>query len=235
MSVTAERCDRIRDEVSLDQLFDALGWDLPERGKILCIWPEHDDRSPSMHVYRETNSVHCFSCGEGGDVVQVLWKAGNPEGAAWSLDDALDWAEEAFGLSRMTAASTLQSRLRKRLAPAHRTVQVPTSSRREFAANIQAAFQQAEAGATPDQLAAMGSMKDYIWSEAEQPGVDLMEWAAWARRIVFGSYAKTLHTLVFATPPPLVIDDRPATCRRAVLWELHRGLEYPSDLTLQLI
>lgn len=38
--------------------------------KAECIW--HTDSDPSMHLYREQNRVHCFSCGQGGDVIEVI-------------------------------------------------------------------------------------------------------------------------------------------------------------------
>ncbi len=37
--------------------------------KIRCISPDHDDHSPSMHVYED--HVYCFSCGFRADVVKA--------------------------------------------------------------------------------------------------------------------------------------------------------------------
>jgi len=31
--------------------------------------PLHDDRSPSLHVYLNTNSFNCFGCNKGGDII----------------------------------------------------------------------------------------------------------------------------------------------------------------------
>ena len=36
-----------------------------------CLLPNHEDRSPSLVVYPETNSWFCFSCLRGGDVVEL--------------------------------------------------------------------------------------------------------------------------------------------------------------------
>lgn len=239
MSLVAERCDRIRDEVTMEALFGALNWDLPQRGRIRCIWPDHEDRTPAMQVYLETNSVHCFACNKGGDVVEVAWRCGNPEGGAWSLEDALDWLEEEFGLARMSPAQSFKGKLRKKLARLHQPAVVEGSraqrtQKSQLDAVIQQAFNAVEAKASPDQVVAAGSMKDYIWEEGDAPGVDLMEWASWARRLIYGSYAKLLGMLHFPPPPADVVDDRPETCRRARLWELHRGTEYSSDWHLQL-
>jgi hypothetical protein len=235
VSLVAARCDRMRDEVTLEALFDGLGWDIPARGRIRCIWPDHDDRSPSMQVYRETNSVHCFSCNKGGDVVQVLWKAGNPEGGEWSIEEALDWAESTFGLKPLTQASSLQSRLRKKLASARIDAPVQVQSGRPYVESVREAFAAAEKGASADQLAVVATMKEYVWSESDAAGVDPMVWATWARKMVFGAYSKMLHSIEMPNPPPDLIDDRPETCRRAKLWELHRGVEYSSPWDFQLL
>ncbi len=34
--------------------------------------PFHEDRDPSMHLYREQNRVHCFSCNRSWDTIQFL-------------------------------------------------------------------------------------------------------------------------------------------------------------------
>ena len=34
--------------------------------------PFHEDREPSMHLYREQNRVHCFSCNRSWDTIQFL-------------------------------------------------------------------------------------------------------------------------------------------------------------------
>lgn len=46
--------------------------DFNKQGKAQCIW--HNDKNPSLHYYAKDNRVHCFSCGAGGDVVDVIQK-----------------------------------------------------------------------------------------------------------------------------------------------------------------
>jgi hypothetical protein len=216
----SERCDRLREEVTLEALFDTLGWDLPDRGKIVCLWPDHDDQAPSMQIYRDTNSVHCFSCGRSGDVVEILWKAGNPEGGEWSLEDAVDWAEAAFGLAPIKPTQTLRNRMRKKLSRLHSPAPV-TVDRAGVAlldAGVRADFTAVHANATQGQIAAMGAWADYIWGERDEGGVDLVTWAAWARGVIRGPYATALQQ---APRNRISLEER----RCSILWELHRDNE----------
>lgn len=41
-----------------------------KHNKALCVW--HNDTNPSMHYYRKTNKVYCFSCNKGGDAIDVV-------------------------------------------------------------------------------------------------------------------------------------------------------------------
>lgn len=225
MSLLSERCSRIREQVGIEDLFEALNWDFPVRGRIRCLWPDHDDRSPAMQVYRETNSVYCFACGKGGDVVELLWKAGNPEGGEWTLDEALEWAEGTFGLERMTAASSLKQRLHRKLS-ATRRKPAESEPNSDLIGIVKEAFDRVEREPSTDlQLGA--DIKDYVWSQTEDPDVDLSTWVVWARRMVFGPYSWAIN-LKLPNPPPKVIDDSPQALVRARVWEHHRGLEYPN-------
>src|SRR5690606_9918446 len=38
--------------------------------------PFHEDRSPSLSIYRETQSFHCFGCGASGDVIDFVRRTG---------------------------------------------------------------------------------------------------------------------------------------------------------------
>lgn len=46
-----------------------------KRGKYNCIW--HEDENPSMQYYEKTNTVHCFSCKQSGDAIDVYQKENN--------------------------------------------------------------------------------------------------------------------------------------------------------------
>lgn len=49
----------IKSKLSIDAVLNHYGLK-PNRNKMLCC-PFHDDKNPSMQVYSETNTVHCFS------------------------------------------------------------------------------------------------------------------------------------------------------------------------------
>jgi hypothetical protein len=246
MSMLAARCDRVRDEITIDMLFDALGWEIPTRGRVRCIWPAHEDRSPAMQVYRETNSVYCFACHGSGGVIEIVRKCVPDDGNEWTIDEALDWIESTFHLKTMTPAANLQQRLRKKLqsrqtAPTSFTQPLTgrgTKAQRDVRASmdtlIRQAFAEVERGASTVQLTAAYDLKQYIWEESSAPGVELDAWAAWARRLIYGSYARLVTTFELPPCPPDIVDDRPETCRLAHLWETHRGSEFPSTWHLQL-
>lgn len=52
------------------------------RGNISC--PFHDDKSPSFRIYDNTNTYHCFSCGDSGTPVNFVanYNSLTPQGAA---------------------------------------------------------------------------------------------------------------------------------------------------------
>ncbi|MFL0091309.1 CHC2 zinc finger domain-containing protein [Tenacibaculum maritimum] len=37
-----------------------------------CKCPFHKDDTPSLRIYPDTNTYHCFGCGKTGDVIQFI-------------------------------------------------------------------------------------------------------------------------------------------------------------------
>jgi DNA primase len=37
-----------------------------------CLCPFHEDKTPSLKIYPETNTYHCFGCGKSGDTIQFI-------------------------------------------------------------------------------------------------------------------------------------------------------------------
>lgn len=46
-----------------------------KQGKTLCLW--HTDKNPSLHYYKNSNTVYCFTCNRKADVVDVYQKLHN--------------------------------------------------------------------------------------------------------------------------------------------------------------
>ena len=45
--------------------------------RISALCPFHNERTPSLSLYRSTNSFHCYGCGEHGSVVDFVMKTQN--------------------------------------------------------------------------------------------------------------------------------------------------------------
>lgn len=46
----------------------------PGTALITCLSRSHSDSTPSMKVYKNTNSVYCFGCGFSGNVISIVAK-----------------------------------------------------------------------------------------------------------------------------------------------------------------
>jgi len=95
--------DFLRDRIGLDQIVSADG-----SGKAHCVSPDHEDESPSMHLYGD--HVHCFACGFHGDVTDV-WAA--MRGFEKPAEAAVDLAGE-FGIEVPEASAEARQRTRER-------------------------------------------------------------------------------------------------------------------------
>ena len=38
----------------------------------VCLCPFHSEKTPSCHIYTDTQSFYCFGCGAGGDVINFI-------------------------------------------------------------------------------------------------------------------------------------------------------------------
>ena len=62
--------ETVKDNVNLREAARLYGIDVNRHGKALC--PFHDDRHPSLYV--ADDHYYCFSCGEHGDVIDLVSK-----------------------------------------------------------------------------------------------------------------------------------------------------------------
>lgn len=60
---------KIRESVSAEDAARFYGLNVSDRGKALCPW--HSDRHPSLSFDRRSGRCHCFSCGMGGDAIDI--------------------------------------------------------------------------------------------------------------------------------------------------------------------
>lgn len=67
--------DIIKEQVKVADYLKIMGCKLIPFGKRLkckCIF--HNEKSPSLVIYPETNSYYCFGCGEGGSIIDLVMK-----------------------------------------------------------------------------------------------------------------------------------------------------------------
>ncbi len=71
--IPAEELERLKAEVSVEQLVSAAGVDLKAAGKdLLGRCPFHEDREASLVVTPGKNLWHCFSCQIGGGPIDCV-------------------------------------------------------------------------------------------------------------------------------------------------------------------
>lgn len=84
--------DQLRRDLPLAYVCEFLGIDLDAQGRGVC--PFHDDHDPSLQLRQDEDGIdrwHCWPCGFGGDVFDLLQRA---EGM--SFPDSIIRAEELF-------------------------------------------------------------------------------------------------------------------------------------------
>lgn len=57
------------DAVTLEDALHEAEMYWPRGGKLHCFF--HDDKTPSVHLYRDTNTWYCFACGRWGDGIDL--------------------------------------------------------------------------------------------------------------------------------------------------------------------
>ena len=61
---------QIKQKLSIWKVLHHYGIKPDKNNQIKC--PFHDDKTPSMKIYPETNTYHCFGCGKTGDQIQFI-------------------------------------------------------------------------------------------------------------------------------------------------------------------
>jgi hypothetical protein len=232
MSTLKIRCERIRDEITLESFFERMGWEYEDKRRIHCVWPEHDDRSPAMQVYPDNQSVYCFACGKGGDVIALAQGCADP-GNEMSVVEAVEWIESSFNMGTYSAPARAASRVSKKLSKwRQKTLHDAKPTRLDLDTarrDIDASFREVEAGVPHWILMEALAHKQYVLDSCGTQPEGAIAWAAWARAHIFGSYSRFLHEMQQPWEVPAdTIDDRPETVALATQWDTHRGIELSS-------
>lgn len=87
---------QVAENVDIVELVLDYGIDLIQQtnGEYICVCPFHDDVNPSMRVYPNTGTFHCFGCGAGHSVFEFVMRMENIE-----FKDALYLLAEKVGYS----------------------------------------------------------------------------------------------------------------------------------------
>jgi DNA primase len=60
----------IKQKLSIHTVLQHYHLEPDKHGHICC--PFHDDKTPSMQIYPNTNTFHCFGCGKTGDTIEFI-------------------------------------------------------------------------------------------------------------------------------------------------------------------
>ena len=60
----------VKDKVDIVDAAQRYGVQVVRGGKAHCLW--HADRTPSLSFYKDNSRFHCFSCGAGSDVIDLV-------------------------------------------------------------------------------------------------------------------------------------------------------------------
>ena len=81
----------IKESVSAVQVAEMLGLNPDKAGHCRCLW--HTDKHPSMKLYDGDRGCYCFSCHNGGSVIDMVQQANS-----CSFWEAVEWLNSAFHL-----------------------------------------------------------------------------------------------------------------------------------------
>lgn len=86
--------DHIINNVSLVELADIEGYKTNPTGKSnSCCCPFHSERTPSFHIYRESNTYYCFGCGAKGNNIEFIKQSKN-----YTFLEAIQYIADKFNL-----------------------------------------------------------------------------------------------------------------------------------------
>ena len=69
-SPTADIFARLKENLSISAVTTTYGVEMNRHNKALC--PFHEESTPSLTIYPDTNSFYCFGCNTGGDAISFV-------------------------------------------------------------------------------------------------------------------------------------------------------------------
>lgn len=93
--------ERIKEQVEILDVLNLYGIPVNAKGFVSCVF--HDEATPSLKIYPDTNTFYCFGCGTGGDViyfVRHLFHLSFPQAVRHICNDFGVWAGNRKPLSR---------------------------------------------------------------------------------------------------------------------------------------
>ena len=140
----------VRDRARIDEVVrETVTLKAAGGGSFKGLCPFHDERTPSFHVTPSKNLYHCFSCGEGGDVITFVRKV-----------DALSFTE---AVEKLAAKYNIQLRYEEGSGGAN-APQKGQRTRLMEAHNIAAAFYQEQLASAAAQHA-----RDFLTQRGFEP------------------------------------------------------------------
>ena len=102
--------DELKRNVDIVSMAQSLSLNVNECGQAMC-FNGHDEKTPSLTFYENTQRYYCFGCGASGDVIQLA-----QEVAGYSFKEAIMWlagkaemdvneVSETCGIERLTKVS----------------------------------------------------------------------------------------------------------------------------------
>jgi DNA primase len=93
--IREEDVSTVRDQARIDEVVrETVTLKAAGGGSYKGLCPFHDERSPSFHVTPSKGLYHCFSCGEGGDVITYVRKID-----ALSFTEAVEKLANKYGIT----------------------------------------------------------------------------------------------------------------------------------------
>ncbi len=69
--------EAIKKDYRITDIVRKLNGTIDRTSKCNCLIIGHNDKTPSMHIYTNTDSFYCFTCGVGGSIIDLVMKATN--------------------------------------------------------------------------------------------------------------------------------------------------------------